>query len=152
MNEQNYLTPEGLEKFKKELDYLENTKRKEIAERIRYTASFGDLKENAGYHEAKDSQAFMEGRILELKHIIATARVVEKNTSGAVGIGSTVVLHSQDRQDEFAIVDPQEADVFSNKISYQSPLGEKLMKKAKGDRVSLQTPGGVVEYTILEVK
>lgn len=147
-----YLTAEGLEKFKKELDYLENTKRREIAERIRYTASFGDLKENAGYHEAKDSQAFMEGRILELKHIFATARVVEKNSSGAVGIGSTVVLHSNERQDEFAIVDPQEADVFSNKISYQSPLGAKLMNRTKGERISLQTPGGTIEYTILEVK
>lgn len=152
MNIEKYLTAEGLEKFKKELDYLENTKRKEIAERIRYTASFGDLKENAGYHEAKDSQAFMEGRILELKQIIATARVVEKNFSGAVGIGSTVVLHSLDRQDEFLIVDPQEADVFSNKISYQSPLGAKLMRKTKGDRIALQTPGGMIEYTVLEVK
>jgi len=147
-----YLTAEGLEKFKKELDYLENTKRKEIAERIRYTASFGDLKENAGYHEAKDSQAFMEGRILELKDIIATAQVVEKMTGGLIGIGSTVVLHSADRQDEFLIVDPQEADVFSNKISYQSPLGAKLLKKSQGERVSLQTPGGTIEYTILEIK
>ena len=147
-----YLTAEGLEKFKKELDYLENTKRKEIAERIRYTASFGDLKENAGYHEAKDSQAFMEGRILELKDIIATAQVVEKMTGGLIGIGSTVVLHSADRQDEFLIVDQQEADVFSNKISYQSPLGAKLLKKSQGERVSLQTPGGTIEYTILEIK
>jgi transcription elongation factor GreA len=143
-----FLTAEGLEKFQKELDYLENTKRKEIAERIRYTASFGDLKENAGYHEAKDSQAFMEGRILELKNIIATARVVKKSDSGFVGIGSTVVLHSQDRQDEFMIVDPQEADIFSNKLSYRSPLGAKLMNKAKGDQISVQTPGGVIEYTI----
>jgi len=152
MNIEKYLTAEGLDKFKKELEYLETTKRKELAERLKYAISFGDLKENAAYHEAKDAQAFMEGRILELKHIIATARVVQKNDSGFIDIGSTVVLHSADRQDEFAIVDPQEADVFSNKLSYQSPLGAKLMKKTKGDRISVQTPKGAIEYTILEVK
>jgi transcription elongation factor GreA len=147
-----YLTAEGLEKFKKELDYLENTKRRELAERLRYAISFGDLKENAAYHEAKDAQAFMEGRILELKHIVATARVVQKSAGDSIVIGSTVVLHSLDRQDEFVIVDPQEADVFSNKLSYQSPLGAKLMKKNKGDKITLETPGGTIEYTILEVK
>ena len=149
---ENYLTPGGLEKFKKELDYLEKTKRRELAEKLRYAISFGDLKENAAYHEAKDAQAFLEGRILELKHIIAAARVLEKNTSGAVGIGSTVILHSRNAQDEFVIVDPQEADVISGKISYQSPLGAKLMAKSKGERVSLKTSSATIEYTILEVK
>lgn len=149
---ENILTPEGLEKFKKELDYLENTKRKEIAQRISYTASFGDLKENAGYHEAKDAQAFLEGRILELKHIIATARVVEIQAGGKVQIGSTVTLHARDRQDVYQIVSPQEADVFSNKISSQSPLGQKLMGRQKGDSVTLEIPAGAIEYAIIEVK
>src|SRR3989338_7012627 len=93
-----YLTKEAFEGFKKELDYLENTKRQEISERIRYTASFGDLKENSAYDEAKDAQGFLEGRISELKEIIAKARVLNKKENGKVQLGSVVSIEAEGEQ------------------------------------------------------
>jgi len=149
-----YLTPEGLEKFKKELDHLENVKRQEISERIRYTAAFGDLKENAAYHEAKDAQGFLEGRIRELKGIMANAKVLKNNGEAAksVQLGSTVALKSADGQEEFRLVCPEEADILESKISYKSPLGAVLMGKKKGSKIAVKTPGGRVEYEVLEIK
>lgn len=147
-----YLTPEGLDKFKKELDYLENIKRKEISERLRHTSSFGDLKENAAYHEAKESQSFLEGRVLKLKEIISTAKLVEKKHIKEVQIGSTVLLDINKQKEEFQIVDPAEADVFNKKISHQSPLGKIILGKKKGDKVIVKTPEGKVEYKILGIK
>jgi transcription elongation factor GreA len=147
-----YLTAEGLEKFKKELDNLENVKRRELADKLNYAISFGDLKENAAYHEAKEAQGFLEGRILELKGIISNAKVVVKTNTGMVGIGSTVLLSASDGNEEYAIVSPEEADVFKGKISYQSPLGKLLMGKSKGYTVKMDTPSGKIEYQIIEVK
>jgi transcription elongation factor GreA len=148
----NYLTPEGLEKLKKELDYLKNIKRKEIAERLRYTVSFGDLKENAAYDEAKEAQGFLEGRILELRGLISTAKLIEKNYTREVQIGSTVLLCSNNKKEEFQVVGFAEADVFNRKISYQSPLGKIILGKTKGDKVIIKTPKGEIEYKILEIK
>ena len=147
-----YLTREGLEKFKKELGYLENTKRREIAERLRYTSSFGDLKENAAYHEAKEAQGFVEGRILELKMIVANARVIEKKGDGVVGIGSLVILDSLGKKEEFQIVDPQEVDIFQGKISNESPLGKMLLGKIKGDKIILENPDGKTEYKVTDIQ
>ncbi|MCU0653532.1 MAG: transcription elongation factor GreA [Candidatus Pacebacteria bacterium] len=149
---ENYLTPEGMEKLKKELDYLENTKRKELADKLNYAISFGDLRENAAYHQAKEQQAFMEGRILELKSIIASARVVDKCANGKVQMGVTVVLACGDSKEEYQIVGPDEADVFCGKISYKSPLGEALFDKTVGCKVILAAPGSRIEYEILEIK
>lgn len=147
-----YLTPEGLEKLKKELDYLKNVKRKEIAKRIKHTAAFGDLKENAAYDEAKDAQGFLESRISELRGIISTAQLIEKNNTGRIQVGSTVLLNSGNNKEEFQIVDPDEADIANNKISYQSPLGKIILGKIKGSKVILKTPSGKIEYKILEIK
>lgn len=148
----NYLTPEGMEKLKKELDYLENTQRKELAEKLNYAISFGDLKENAAYHQAKEQQAFVEGRIAELKAIIASAKVVSRGQNDTVGIGATVVLVSGDAREEYQIVGPDEADVFCGKISYKSPLGEAVFGQVIGCKIVLETPGGKIEYEILEIK
>jgi len=147
-----YLTPEGLEKLKKELDYLGNVKRKEIAERIKHTASFGDLKENAAYDEAKEAQGFLESRILELRRIISAAKIIEKNNAGKIQIGSIVLLMSSNKKEEFQIVDSNEADITKNKISYQSPLGKILLGKTKGSKVILKAPSGESKYKILEIK
>lgn len=147
-----YLTPEGLERLKKELDYLENVKRKEITERIKHTASFGDLKENAAYDEAKEAQGFLERRILELRRIISTARLIKKNNTGEVQVGSTVLLNSGDKKEKFQIVGPDEADISNGKISYQSPLGKIILGKTKGSKVIIKTPSGKAEYKILEIK
>ncbi len=147
-----YLTPEGLEKLKKELDELENVKRKEIAERLGYTASFGDLTENAAYDEAKDAQGFLERRILELRDIISAAKLIEKNHKKGVQLGSTVLLSVAEKKEEFQIVGPAEADILKKKISYQSPLGKEILGRNRGDKITIDTPAGKIEYKILEIK
>jgi len=143
-----YLTLEGLEKFKKELEYLEKVKRKEVSERIRHTASQGDLKENAGYDAAKEEHGFVEGRIMELKTIVAQAEVIKKKENGKVQIGSFVFLKSSEGKEKFQIVSQEEADILNNKISFKSPLGEALLNKKKGDIVRINAPDGKKEYKI----
>lgn len=144
----NFLSKEGLEKLKKELEFLQNDKRKEMAARLKHAISFGDLKENFAYHEAKEQQGFLEGRIQELKHLINTSQIIEKNESGLVQIGSEVTLKSKDSTDKYSIVSPPEADPFKNKISSESPLGKLLMGKKKGDKFDFPLPDGVIKYTI----
>ena len=147
-----YLTFNGLEKLKKELDELVNVKRKEISQRLKYTASFGDLKENAAYHEAKEAQGFLEGRISELKKIVADARLIEKGRDDKIALGSTVELQTGREKQEFQIVGSEETDVLNGKISYLSPLGQALLGKTKGDKAVVKTPRVLIEYTIIEIK
>jgi transcription elongation factor GreA len=149
---ENYLTPEGLEKLKKELDHLENTARRELAEKLNYAISFGDLKENAAYHQAKEAQGFLEGRIAELKSIIGGARVVGKGDGNSVQIGARIMLLSGQNKEEFQIVGPDEADVFCGKISYKSPLGEAVFGKKIGCFVTIETSRGRIKYEIIEIK
>ena len=147
-----YLTPEGLEKLKKELEHLEKVERKEVVKKIRDSAAHGDLKENAGYHAAKENQSFIEGRIIQLKEIISQAKVVGKKEGGGVQIGSVVSLESEDGKEKFQVVEPEEADILSGKISHKSSLGEALLDKKKGDTVEFKTPDGVKKYKILGVE
>jgi len=147
-----YLTQEGLEKLKKELEYLEKVKRKEVSERIRHTAAQGDLKENAGYDAAKEEQGFVEARVRQLKEIINQAKVIEKKDNGKVQVGCFVYLKSEYGEDRFQIVGPDESDVLNNKISFQSPLGEKLLNKKKGETVKIDAPDGKKEYKILKIE
>ena len=147
-----YLTPEGLEKLKKELEHLEKVERKEIVKKIRDSAAHGDLKENAGYHAAKENQSFIEGRIIQLKEIISQAKVAGKKEGGGVQIGSVVSLESEDGKEKFQVVEPEEADILSGKISHKSSLGEALLDKKKGDTVEFKTPDGVKKYKILGVE
>jgi len=147
-----YLTKEGLEKLKKELEHLETVKRKEVSERIRHTASQGDLKENAGYDAAKEEQGFVEARIRELKSIINQAQVISNKGNDKVQIGCSVLLESTDGKDEFQIVGPEEADILEGKISFKSPLGGALLEKKKGDIIKIETPSGQKEYKIIQIK
>lgn len=146
-----YFTPEGLEKLKKELEYLKTVKRKEISEKIRHSAAQGDLKENAGYHAAKDEQGFLEGRIIELSEIIANAKVIKNKEKDKIQLGSIVLLDSSNVKDKFQIVESEEADISKGKISLKSSLGEALLGKKKGDVVKINTPGGVKEYKIIQI-
>src|SRR4030066_2449519 len=130
-----YLTSDGLAKLKKELEYLEKEKRKEVSERLRQAISQGDLSENAGYDAARDEQEFVERRIKELKSTIAQAKIIEKEKSNKVEIGSFVSLKSKEGKDEFQIIGPEEADVLNNKISFQSPLGGALLNRQVGETV-----------------
>jgi transcription elongation factor GreA len=145
------LTPDGLEKLKKELEYLKTTKRKEIAERLKQAIAFGDLTENAAYHEAKESQGFLEGRILELTKIIREARIIQKSTTGRVALGSKVLLEIDGEKQEFEIVGPSEANPSQGKISDVSPLGAEILNKERGQSGELKTPEGKLKYKILEI-
>ncbi len=147
-----YLTPEGLEKLKKELEYLEKVKRKEISEMLKQAASEGDLKENAGYDAAKDKQGFLEGRIRELKGIIAQSEVIEKKGTDRVQIGSFVFLKSNEGKEKFQIVGSEESDILNNKISFKSPLGEAVLNKKKGDIAKINAPDGKKEYEIEKIE
>jgi len=110
------------------------------------------LKENAGYHAAKEAQSFIEGRIIQLKEIISQARVIGKKEVGEVQIGSVVSLESEGGKEKFQVVEPEEADILSEKISHKSSLGENLLNKKKGDIVEFETPDGVKKYKILSVE
>ena len=154
-----YLSRESLEKFKKELEYLKTVKRKEIAKKLEQAISFGDLTENAAYHEAKESQAFLEGKILELDDLIRNAEIIEKNEKGGwVQIGSAVYLNNLvekkelfKKPEKFEIVSPAEADPLTGKISSESPLGKALLDKPKGAIVEVLTPTGKIKYKIMKI-
>ncbi len=146
------LTSQGLEKLKKELEYLKKEKRAQVADRIRIAKDFGDLSENAEYHEAKEEQAFVEGRISEIAQIIKSAHVADAAHGSGVSVGSTVVVDKAGTSMTFQIVGATEADPGAGKISLESPLGQALLGKAVGDEVSITTPTGQLLYTIQEIR
>lgn len=142
-----YLTPEGLEKLKKELDHLVNVERKEVAKQLEEAISYGDLSENAAYSEAKDHQSDMEQRIRELEVMIQAAKVVKTDKDcSRVQVGSTVFLTSGKDENKYMIVGASEANPFENKISYVSPLGKALMNQSKGAVVEIKTPDGAKNH------
>lgn len=150
------LTQEGLAKIEEELMELKTVKRKELSERLKVAISYGDLKENSEYHSAKDDQAFMETRILQLERMLKIARVVDVSSisSSQVGVGSLVILNDIEFNEkiEYRVVGPAEADVADNKISYESPLGKELMGKKVGDTINVDAPMGIIKYELLEIK
>lgn len=148
-----YLTQEGLEKLKKELGYLKEVKRKEIAERLEKCLAFGDLAENAEYHETKEEQAFVEGRILELEELIRNAVIAtEERDKMYAQVGSTVLVSAGLKKEEFKIVGAEEANPLEGKISVNSPLGQAFFKQPKGAVVEVKTPKGVTQYKILKIE
>ncbi|MFB5761400.1 transcription elongation factor GreA [Paenibacillus medicaginis] len=155
-NEETILTKEGLAKLEEELRELKGTKRRELAERLKVAISYGDLKENSEYHSAKEDQAFMETRILQLERMLKTARVVDANQINLekVSVGSVVVLNDIEFNEkiEYRVVGPAEANVEENSISYESPLGKELIGKKVGDIISVDAPVGVLKYELLEIK
>jgi transcription elongation factor GreA len=147
-----YLTKQGLEKLKKELEYLKNVKRKEIAKTLEHTASFGDLKENFAYHQAKDDQAFLEGRILELEGIIREVKIIGEKKSDVVQLGSRVTLEGGGEKQTFQILGREEANPSEGRISFESPLGQAIFGKSEGDRVELATVEGKRKYKIVKIE
>lgn len=148
-----YLTSEGLEKLKKELEHLKDVKRKEIAERLEKAISYGDLTENAEYHETKEAQAFLEGRILELEDLIVNAIVVpSEKKKGFAQIGSTILVKEGSDKEKFKIVGAEEADPLGGKISIDSPLGKAILNQTKGAIVQVITPQGKLQYKILKIE
>jgi transcription elongation factor GreA len=145
-------TPEGLEKLKNELGVLKIEKRKEIAERLKKAISYGDLSENADYAEAKEQQAFIEYRILELENLIKNAQVVSKTSkTGWVQIGSVILAKTNGSQEKFEIVGAEEASPMQGKISIESPMGRAFLNKPQGAVIKVSAPQGDIKYTILKI-
>ena len=149
----NYLTKQGFEELKKELNYLRNIKRREIAERLKKAISFGDLSENAAYEEAKDAQSFLEGRIKELEELLSSVEIIEKKNNGKVAMGSKVKIEGQEGLEEYTIVgSAAEADPLKGMISSESPLGKELMGKKIGDKVEVEISQNRMKYKILKIE
>ncbi len=160
-SEEVLITKEGLKKLKDELDFLKTTKRVEIAARLKEAISYGDLSENAEYEEAKNEQAFVEGRILELEKQVKNARIITEHTPSAkaakgnsIDIGSIVTVRNKTDGDEpetYTIVGSMEADPIEHKISNESPIGRALLGREKGDVVDVVAPAGNFKYEVVKV-
>src|SRR3989344_6570296 len=122
-----YFTKEGLKKLKEELENLKKVEMRKITKLIAEAASFGDLKENAAYHDARDKKSFLLGRIEQLEFAVNDAVIVEKKEGGVIQVDSKVLILFGSNEEKYHIVAPTEADILKNKISYQSPLGQKLI-------------------------
>ena len=150
------LTQNGLQKLEEELDFLKTTKRKEVAERIKVAISYGDISENSEYDDAKNEQAFIEGRIITLEKMLRNARIIggADVDTGVVGVGSTVTIKDLEFGDVmvYTIVGSAEADPTENMISNESPVGRALLGRVIGDKISVNVPVGAIEYEILEIK
>lgn len=147
------ISQEGYDKLKKELDERLSVKRPEIAGRIEAAKELGDLSENAEYAEAKDEQAFNDGRIAELMALLKNVTVVRSNgDKHKIGMGSKVMAEVNGKTKEFTIVSFNEADPSEGKISNESPLGVAFLGKKKGEKITVNTPRGAVVYEILDVQ
>lgn len=150
------LTQEGLKKLEEELEHLKSVKRREVAERIKVAIGYGDLSENSEYEDAKNEQAFIEGRIITLEKMLRNARIINNDEvdTNIVSIGSTVVLEDLEFGDklEYTIVGTAESDPFQNKISNESPVGKAILGQKKGSIVDVQVPAGIIQYKIIDIK
>jgi len=149
------LTAEGLAKLERELEHLKTVRRREVAARIKQALEFGDISENSEYDDAKNEQAFVEGRILQIEKMLRNARLIDESEGPAdvVTLGARVRLKDLQYGDEFEyqVVGSAEADPFNNRISNESPVGQAIMGKGAGTVVEVKAPDGVLKYEILEV-
>ncbi|MGL4875990.1 MAG: transcription elongation factor GreA [Clostridium sp.] len=157
MSEKKFImTYEGVQKLEAELEYLKSVKRKEITEKIKVALGYGDLSENSEYDEAKNDQAFTEGRILQLENMLKNAEVVDESDlpSDIVAVGSKVRVkdYDFDEEVEYTIVGSAEADPMEFKISNESPVGAGLLGKKVGEVIEISVPDGVSKFEILEIK
>ena len=150
-----YLTPQGYEKLKEELEYLEKTKRREISRALEHARSLGDISENAEYDSAKNEQAHCEKKIAGLKDKLSRARIIySKNIpNDQVFFGARVLLSDLDTQEEceYMLVSKEEADYEAGKISLDSPVGKAILQKRVDDVVEINVPAGIVKYKILKI-
>ena len=156
MAEEVILTKEGKEELEKRLEYLKFEKRKEITERIKVAREFGDLSENAEYDAAKNEQAMIEGEILEIENKLKYAVIIkDEGKNGVVSLGSKVDFAETATPNEvstYEIVGTTEADVEAGRISNESPIGNALLGRKVGDKVSVVTPSGILELIIKKVR
>ncbi len=151
-----YLTKEGLEELKNELDDLINVKRPANIQAIKEARALGDLSENADYDSARDEQAQLEGRIKKIEQMLENYVIIEEVSKDKVDLGSTVVIkymdEDDDEEDEYKIVGSQEADPFASKISNESPIAKALLNRKVGDIVTVESPNGSYQVQITEIK
>jgi len=154
MDEKVYLTEEGLEKIKKELDTLKNQTRPNVVERLSLARLQGDLSENSEYSAAKEQLAFIDGQIEELEEVIKNARVVKgsKKTSDLVSLGCKVTVEVNKKKQLYQIVGEWEADPVQKKVSHSSPLGKALIGRKVGDEVEFEAPAGKVVFKIVKIE
>ncbi|MDP4089928.1 MAG: transcription elongation factor GreA [Bacillota bacterium] len=157
MSEKKYvMTYEGVKKLEDELEFLKTVKRKEITERIKVALGYGDLSENSEYDEAKNDQAFVEGRILQLENMLKNATIVDETeiSTDVVSVGAKVKVkdYDFDEEVEYTIVGSAEADPMNYKISNESPVGHAFVGKKVGDIVEVAVPGGVSKFEILGIR
>ena len=154
MNNIKYITIEGLEKLKKELNYLKTVKRRKLAKRLEEAISQGDLSENFAYQQAKEDQNFLESRIIELKNLIKESQIIKKQKqTDRVQVGSIISTESDNKEKfQFEIVGSEETNPAQNKISFESPLGKAFLNKMVGETAEINTPRGKSSYKILEIK
>jgi len=149
------LTYEGLQRLEEEFDYLKGSKRMEVAERIKQALSFGDISENSEYDDAKNDQAQMEIRIINLENMLKNAKVIDEDelSTETVALGTKVKLFDMDENVEitYMIVGSTEANPIKQKISNESPVGAALIGKRKGDIVKINVPSGFANYKILDI-
>ena len=150
-----YLTPEGLKQLQGELDHLKTAKRKEVASRIHDASQGGGTVDNAEYDEAKNEQAFVEGRIRELENLLSNAVVAPDVESAAQGVGfgsSVTVVTDGGRKRSYTVVGSAEASPLEGKISNESPVGKALLGRKVGDEVKVETPAGLMRLTIQKIR
>ncbi|MFW6263429.1 MAG: transcription elongation factor GreA [Thermotogota bacterium] len=150
-----YLTQEGYDSLKKELKELKEKLMYDIAARIKEAREYGDLSENSEYEEAKNEQGRINGRILEIENILDKSEIIDANDvqSDIARLGLTVMVKNLENNQEktFKLVNPQEADIFENKVSVESPVGEALDGGSIGDIIKVKTPSGIQQYEIIGI-
>ena len=148
-----YLTEEGLEKIKEELNYLKLEKRPEIVQALKDARALGDLSENAEYDAARGDQAIVEARILELEQMVEKAVIIKEVNKDVVSIGTRVTIEYVDDSEleEYSIVGSKEADPFLNKISNESPIAKAILGMKIGDKVSVESPNGTYDVKIVKI-
>jgi transcription elongation factor GreA len=150
------LTPDGLKRLEEELENLKSVKRREVAERIKVAIGYGDISENSEYEDAKNEQAFIEGRIITLEKMLRNARIINNDEIDleTVSIGSTVIVEDLEFGDsmQYTIVGTAESDPLNNKISNESPVGRAIIGKKKGMTVEVNVPAGIIQYKIVDIK
>jgi transcription elongation factor GreA len=155
MGDEQYLTLEGAQNLRAELERLKGPERDELAKRLRSAIQMGDLSENADYHAAKEYQAFLEGKIQELEYILKNAVIIEEmeNNREVVTLGTRVTIQEEDCPPEtYHLVGAKEADPRNGRISNESPFGAALIGSREGEDVIAQTPGGQVHLKIIKIE
>jgi len=146
-----YFTKDGLQKLKDELHELKTKEMRRVVKLIAEAAAFGDLKENAAYHDARNMKSYLLGRIEQLENAVNDAVIVLKKDGSNIQVGSKIEINFDGKDEKYNIVGPTEANILQNKISYQSPLGAQLIGKKEGDKFDYEINGKKIKVRILSV-